>query len=588
MWLIQSILINRNIPHYQALQTAKKISNKTPLKIHKTVKYYRFRIEDPKDFTEFRTKIINNDIRIIFGYSPNLQGAGIFEDLVKQTKKGISKINKIFSKSSSYNNISTKTLASFGNSIITELNVVRTPIQKVISNALNLLTAGKFNELKSKYSFDKLFHLSLMANIGGKYIYIEKNEVVNISPSFTITDQSEIRNIPLNNQVLTINVMLQKTLDKIGNERFFTYDAFKNNCQDFIINILNTNNLGDPSIYAFVKQDISGILNELPKGLPKFARTITDIGAIVSRIRGEGQGGSQASGYIARLYASNKPQNKGKIYRNSKGQLKQPIQFKPRLIKKTSDNLLNTRIKEISQDFTKFVNNTIIREKKPYIRGLVDIDGLWHEYTRERLKEMSRKLKQKEFFENLQLEVPEPEPQDDYFGEFKPILIEEDFPKFIPKLDPYTGEYYMAEPSKPKTKKIIPKSKVIPEPIKSQELKVAESTPESTFEYNKPIKSFEYYQKYLENNKVPSAKDLMPLIQEYEPADVRKVENILNLKFGDKNRNIYKIGNNSIKGARSNLVKQDGTFTKSASNQNGNSLYIILNELQNWKGIQFA
>ena len=39
--------------------------------------------------------------------------------------------------------------------IITEMNVVRTPIQRIISSALNLLTMGKFDELKKKYS-DKL------------------------------------------------------------------------------------------------------------------------------------------------------------------------------------------------------------------------------------------------------------------------------------------------------------------------------------------------------------------------------------------------------------------------------------------------
>ena len=168
------------------------------------------------------------------------------------------------------------------------MNVVRTPIQKLISTALNLLSAGKFDMLKKKYSYDNLFHLSLMCNVGGKYIYVEKNEVVNVSPTFTITSQSEIRNVPLNNKSITINQMLQNTLDAIGDNRFFTYDAFENNCQDFLINILKNNNLGNNSIYLFIKQDISGILRDLPPGLPKIARTITDIGAIVSRLRGDG------------------------------------------------------------------------------------------------------------------------------------------------------------------------------------------------------------------------------------------------------------------------------------------------------------
>ena len=564
-WSIQAVLVNRNLPQDEALQHAINISGTKPIKLHKTKNYYRYRIRDPKLYDKFRTKKVNKDIRIIFGESSVLEGGGIFEDLVKKTKeqvkKGISSVKKVFSPSSSYNNISTKTLAQYGNMIITDINVVRTPIQKLISTALNLLSAGKFDMLKRKYNYDTLFHLSLMCNVGGKFIYVEKNEVVNISPNFTITDQSQIRNVDLNNKSITINQMLQNTLDAIGNERFFTYDAFQNNCQDFLINILKNNNLGSPDVYAFIKQDVSGILRDLPPGLPKIARTITDIGAIVSRLKGEGQ----KSGYIARLYASNKPENKGKIFKTSKGVIKQPIQFKIGKIKSVSDDLLNTRIKDISTDFYNFVKDEINKGNVKYSKGLVNINKLWKIYTSNKFMNLSKKLKQKDFIENLELEVPESESQEDYFGEFKPILIEEDFPKFIPKFDPYTGEYYMDKPSKPKTKKIIPKPKVKP------------STPKT---YSRPIKSFEFYKNYLQNNKVPSAKDLMPLIQKFDPNKVRLVENVLNTSFGSLDKNIYKIGNNSVKGARSPLVKMDGTFTKSASNQNGNSLYIILNELE--------
>ena len=41
----------------------------------------------------------------------------------------------------------------------------------------------------------------------------------------------------------------------MGDETFFTYNAVSNNCQDFLLAFLQSNNLGNNENYTFVKQD---------------------------------------------------------------------------------------------------------------------------------------------------------------------------------------------------------------------------------------------------------------------------------------------------------------------------------------------
>jgi hypothetical protein len=296
-WAMQTILVSNRIPLEKAIEHAKSISNNKYKKLAETKNFYRFRVNNPKLFDTYRTRKVNKDIRIVFGRLKeehrNLEGSGFFSDLVKSSralyKQTKEKVQDVFNRTSKFNNISSRTLGQFGNQVISEMKVVRTPIQKVISSALNLITLGKFDELKKKYGYDKLFHLSLMCNVGNKLVYVEKNEVVNISPNFTITDQTEFRNVDLGNQTITLKQLVDNTLNAVEFERFFVYDAFTNNCQMFIMDVLTSNKLITDELQKFILQPMEQIVNELPSGLPKFARVVTDVGAILSRLRGDGK-----------------------------------------------------------------------------------------------------------------------------------------------------------------------------------------------------------------------------------------------------------------------------------------------------------
>ena len=66
----------------------------------------------------------------------------------------------------------------------------------------------------------------------------------------------------------------------MGDETFFTYNAVSNNCQDFLLAFLQSNNLGNNENYTFVKQDTESLFKRLPV-LQKIAKSTTDLGATI-------------------------------------------------------------------------------------------------------------------------------------------------------------------------------------------------------------------------------------------------------------------------------------------------------------------
>jgi hypothetical protein len=75
----------------------------------------------------------------------------------------------------------------------------------------------------------------------------------------------------------------------MGPEKFSSYDAQTNNCQDFLLNIFQGNNIGDQSDLTFIKQDTKEIFEKLPEFSKVLGKAATNLGAIFDRlIQGEG------------------------------------------------------------------------------------------------------------------------------------------------------------------------------------------------------------------------------------------------------------------------------------------------------------
>lgn len=161
---------------------------------------------------------------------------------------------------------SRKLLAQVGNEPITSLMVSRSPLNKSL---INFITLGKYKPTLKKLNYDDTFHLRLVIN--GRYT-LEKNEVVRfeIARHSALTD-SMIVPLPAGFNT-TINELIEKTRQYMGDHNFSRYDVARNNCQVFVSSVLKANNLGTPEIFKFVNQDVAAVY----KGLPKYAKKTTD------------------------------------------------------------------------------------------------------------------------------------------------------------------------------------------------------------------------------------------------------------------------------------------------------------------------
>ena len=189
-----------------------------------------------------------------------------------------------------------KMLYAHGTKIIKSMEAVRTPIMDVINKTLNVLSFGMLNKLKSKYGYDKLFHLSIIVVLeDDTKLVIEKLEKISIS-KFTnsvIKSNSETQKVDMKLKRISLFDLLNNARRKLGDRRFFEYDGSglsgkTNNCQDFIINLLRYSNLEDTEIYKFVKQELDELLQKLPRYVHHIAKGTTNLANKATQLLGLG------------------------------------------------------------------------------------------------------------------------------------------------------------------------------------------------------------------------------------------------------------------------------------------------------------
>lgn len=177
------------------------------------------------------------------------------------------------------------------NEPITKILVSRTPIGSGIDKAISLASAGKLDELKEKYGYNKLFHLHLVCYLqNGKRLVLEKRDVIMLHNKIPRSNETETMEVPMGEQkgVLTINDLLHNCRNKKKDDsRFFHYDAFGNaNCQTFVLDCLESSNISTSNVKYFIFQDLSEMGKELPWFTKKLINVTTDLGAWYSKLMG--------------------------------------------------------------------------------------------------------------------------------------------------------------------------------------------------------------------------------------------------------------------------------------------------------------
>lgn len=175
----------------------------------------------------------------------------------------------------------TDLIESEGKQIITEIEVCRDPITGVFSKGLNILTLGKLKREMKKKGYDNLYHLYLVLYLANGKIYsIEKNERVNVIEGKKNSPTTECTPV-LNYGKESLGKFLMDAENK-EIKGFYRYDSFKDNCQKFVKDILNANDIRQ--FDKFVLQDVSDLA---PSYLSKIVKGFTDIlGYVDYAVRG--------------------------------------------------------------------------------------------------------------------------------------------------------------------------------------------------------------------------------------------------------------------------------------------------------------
>ena len=139
---------------------------------------------------------------------------------------------------------------------------------------MNFISGGEFGERVKKADYDELFHLFAVITLeGGKKIMTEKNEVIIISESIPArSEKAEYRQVA-SVPSITLEQLFANNKAKMG-DKYFTYSAKDNNCQDYLLSLLKASNIGTEEDYKFIKQDTKQLFEGLPY-LRKFANSIT-------------------------------------------------------------------------------------------------------------------------------------------------------------------------------------------------------------------------------------------------------------------------------------------------------------------------
>lgn len=171
-----------------------------------------------------------------------------------------------------------KILERYGDQLITKISIIRNPVGKALTGALSIASMGEFGRNLENAPYDKLFHLKICCTLqDGTHVSLEKVERVNMVINPKSVKDEEVIDTPLNGRKITLGELYENARNQMGG-LFYPYSARDNNCQNFILNVLQASGIGATHDYEFVKQNTKQLFGE-NSFLRKASNTITDIGA---------------------------------------------------------------------------------------------------------------------------------------------------------------------------------------------------------------------------------------------------------------------------------------------------------------------
>jgi len=178
-------------------------------------------------------------------------------------------------------------LKAHGEEKVTSLQVGRVPVSTTLELALDLMSGGKFGQIKKKLGYDAFFHLFVVIN--GKH-RLEKNELFNIIPYSKAAGEEDVP-VSLEGKDLTISQFMANGSKGDETNFYRQYNAFGANCQAMVMKLLSRNHLVTAEITQFVKQSVEEFARE--NDLIDKAKALTDVGSVLNRLLQLATGGKK-------------------------------------------------------------------------------------------------------------------------------------------------------------------------------------------------------------------------------------------------------------------------------------------------------
>ena len=205
-------------------------------------------------------------------------GEGFFGDVWKEVKRRINGVKMAIKGVRTNLKPSVRKILEHEDGVIQEMNVCRQPINSKIKKLLYWVnTIGSH-----RMSHDELFHLFLIVRLdNGKVFVMEKNEDINIKP-FKPDELDECQPVELNQKISMAEVLLV-TREKVGDRRFYLYDAFNENgggnCQTFVMDMLTSIGIDvSPELKSFILQKVDKLIPEWSKRITSFITSLYNRG----------------------------------------------------------------------------------------------------------------------------------------------------------------------------------------------------------------------------------------------------------------------------------------------------------------------
>lgn len=261
-----------------------------------------------------------------------------------------------------------KLLDQVGNEPINKIVIFRKPLGNILTKTLNKLTKGSLDNFLKTAPYDKFFHLGVIIN--DKYLMDKQDSFtfkkVN-AQKFLRAKGMETSMPTINYEGLTINSLVEKTKAKMGDERFFGYQPLTNNCQDFIIALLDSVNAQFDR--DFVKQKVEELAKTVPSWKQKIAEWLVAIPRTAKRVKvAKGIDPNEE-----KMLKEHKPYHSDAHMKKMRELMKKGMSFE-KAHKEASKMVglgLISKPKILKKDVIEFTNKQVAKPKNEKVKGII-------------------------------------------------------------------------------------------------------------------------------------------------------------------------------------------------------------------------